>query len=68
MSSSEKIDLYSAAGVYLSEAQNPIPPTYTLHTYVQTVYLFTQGGGEGRVEPEIRGEEQHRRDILHCLV
>jgi hypothetical protein len=29
-----------AAGVYLYEAQNPIP----LSTY--TVYLFTQGGGE----------------------
>ncbi len=50
MSSSEKIDLY-AAGVYLSEAQNSIPPP-PLHTvYVHTVYFFTQetregGGGE----------------------
>jgi hypothetical protein len=34
-----------------------IPP---LHTYVYTVYLFTQGKGElGRVEPEIRLERQH---------
>jgi hypothetical protein len=31
-----------AAGVYLSEAQNPITPP-PLHTHV---YLFTQKGGE----------------------
>jgi hypothetical protein len=39
-----------AAGVYLSEAQNPLHPP--LHTeYVYTVYLFTQrGGGEAGVE------------------
>jgi hypothetical protein len=33
------------ADVYLSEAQNPIPPLYTV--YVYTVYLFAQGRGEG---------------------
>jgi hypothetical protein len=44
MSSSLKIDLLRgfAAGVYLSEAQNAIlPPPYT-------VYLLTQGSGEGK--------------------
>ncbi len=35
-----------AAGVYLSEAKNPIPlPLHTVNEY--TVYLFTQGRGEG---------------------
>jgi hypothetical protein len=50
-----------AAGVYLSEAQNPIPPplTYCITVYVCTVYLVTQGRGEGdRVEPGRRLEGQ----------
>ncbi len=47
-----------ATGVYLSEAQNPIPPppphTHTLCRCIQ-YNLFTQEGGEGgRVEPERR--------------
>ncbi len=53
MSSSKKFTCKGgfAAGVYLFEAQNPIPPP-PLHTeYVYTVYLFTQGGG---------GELNHR--------
>jgi hypothetical protein len=47
-----------AAGVYLSEAQNLIPPL--IHCiYVYAVYLFTKGQGEGeRVEPERRLEGQ----------
>ncbi len=54
----KKIYLYRdfAAGVYLSEAQNPIPPPlHTVYVYsIQyTVYLFTQGRG-GRVEQERR--------------
>jgi hypothetical protein len=41
-----------AAGIYLSEAQNPItpPPPYTLHTvYVYPVNLFIRGRGGGRL-------------------
>jgi hypothetical protein len=46
MSSSKKVDLLwdFAAGVYLSEAQNPYLPPYTVN--VNTLYLFTQGRGE----------------------
>jgi hypothetical protein len=60
MTSSKKINLYRhfAAGVYLSEAPEPLTPL-PLHTvYVNTVYLFKQGrgGGGGRVEPERRLE------------
>ncbi len=62
MLSSKKIDLYRdfAAGVFLSEAQNPIPP-HPLHTvYVYTVYLFTQGRvARGRDETERNFEVQH---------
>ncbi len=49
MSTSKIIDLYRdfAAGIYLSEAQNPIPPPPLQTVYVYTVYLFTQGRGEG---------------------
>ncbi len=50
MSSSKRIDLKGTfpAGVYLSEAQNPIPPPpYTLYSvYLYTIYLITQWRGE----------------------
>jgi hypothetical protein len=47
-----------AAGVYLSEAQNPIPippPTHCIRVY--SILIHTGGGG-GRIEPERRLEEQ----------
>jgi hypothetical protein len=51
MSSCKKIiDLYRnyATGVYLSEAQNPTAPPYTLYTCIQYSYsVFTQGWVEG---------------------
>jgi hypothetical protein len=54
-----------ATGVYLSEAQNPIPPPppYTLFMWLYTVYLFTQGRGGRRVEPERRGERQQFAEL-----
>ncbi len=61
MSSAKKIDLLRdfAAGVYLSEAQKPIPHNPPpLHTvYVYTIYLFTQWRGGGG-KPERKGEGQ----------
>jgi hypothetical protein len=65
MLSSKKIYLYRdfAAGVFLSEDQNPIPHLpHLLHTvYVYTVYLFAQGrvGGGGGDEPErmLKGQQ-----------
>ncbi len=66
MSSSKKIGLQRdfAAGVYLSEAKNPVsPPLYTLYTCIQYTYIFTQGRrrGGGGVEPKRRGKGKHRR-------
>jgi hypothetical protein len=43
----QKIDLERdfAAGVYLSEAQNPIhPPPYTLYRCIQYTYSHREGG------------------------
>jgi hypothetical protein len=48
MSSSKKIDLKRnfAAGVYLSKAQNPMPPPYTLIlTYLFTCEVIPHGPG-----------------------
>ncbi len=50
MSSSKKIDLYRdfAAGVYLSEAPNPItPPLYTLYTCIMLQIHKGKGGRRG---------------------
>jgi hypothetical protein len=66
-----------AAGVYLSEAQNPIPPP-PLHTvYLYTEYFFTQGMRGGvEIEPEwkLRGnssqswvENANMTDIISSL-
>jgi hypothetical protein len=61
MSSSKKIDLKRdfAAGVYLSEAQNPIPPPHTHCTCIQYTYSHRERERGGRVELERRGERQH---------
>ena len=60
-----KIDLFRdfAAGVYLSEAQNPIPspPPYTLYIYVYTLYsiLIHTGKGEGQLFTKLGRKFQH---------
>jgi hypothetical protein len=57
MQSSKKIDLLRdfAAGVYRSEAQNPIPPINTVQ-YMGTQYTHShrEGGRGERVEQERR--------------
>jgi hypothetical protein len=52
------------AGVYLSEAQNPIPlpPLHTV--YVFTVYLFTHKERGARVDPERRLEGQQFNSLV----
>jgi hypothetical protein len=42
---SKKIPVKGLCGIYLSEAQNPIPPPLLHPVNVYTVYLFTQGRG-----------------------
>jgi hypothetical protein len=58
MSSSKKINF--AAGVFLSDAQKPIPspPPYTLHTCTLYTYSRENWVGGGESEPERRLEEQ----------
>ena len=60
MSSSQKIDLQRdfAAGVYLSEAQNPMTPPPTQCIRVNSILIHTGRGLGGRVEPERRFEGQ----------
>ncbi len=38
----ENLPVKGLCGIYMSEAQHPIPPLHTV--YVYTVYLFTQRG------------------------
>ncbi len=47
-----------AAGVYLSEAQNPIhpPPPCTMYTCVQYIYSHMEGGGGGG-ERRLEGQQ-----------
>jgi hypothetical protein len=51
-----------AAGVCLSNAPSPpmnphpSPPLSTVYMYTTYMYIFTQGKGAGRVEPETRLE------------
>ncbi len=47
-----------AAGIYLSEVQNP-PPPFTLYTCMQYMYLFTQGWGGGELNQR-EGERGNR--------
>ncbi len=49
MSPSKKVDLERdiEAGVYLSKAQNPIPPLPTVYVYTVHILIHTgKGGGE----------------------
>jgi hypothetical protein len=49
-----------AAGVYLSEAQNPIPP-YTLYTCIQYTYSHREGReGESLIREKVRGALVHK--------
>jgi hypothetical protein len=63
MSSSKKIYLCRdfAAGVYLSETQNPIPPslTHCIRVYsVSVLYTYSHREGRGGVQPDRRLEGQ----------
>ncbi len=58
MSPSKKVDLERdiEAGVYLSEAQNPIPSlTHRIRVYAYSNYSHKEGG---RIEPKRRLERQ----------
>jgi hypothetical protein len=59
MSSSKKIylEIDFAAGVYLSEAQNPIPPPYTLYTCIKYTYSHREWGeGESLIREKVEGQ------------
>ncbi len=54
-----------AAGIYLYEAQKPIPPPpYTVFLY--TVYLHShREEGGGKVEPELNSSQSWVENTLH---
>ncbi len=58
-----------AAGVYLSEAQNPIPPSLTHCIRVYSIIIHTGKGrkGGGGVEPQRRGKGQQEREQITNL-
>ncbi len=52
-----------AAGVYLSEAQDPIPlPPYTLYTCIHSILIDTGKGGEGGELNQRDGERGNREE------
>ena len=60
MSSSKKIDVLRdfAAGVYLSEAQNPKPtPLHTVYTCIQYTYSHREGGEKLEPERSLEGQQ-----------
>jgi len=64
MSSSKKLTCKGdfAAGVYLSEAQNPIPPlTYCIRVYSILIHTGKGGRGEERgTREKVRGATVHK--------
>jgi hypothetical protein len=54
-----------AAGVYLVEAQDPIPPPYTV--YVYKVYLFTRGRGGESLSHRVNTEWQWPLSGVHSM-
>jgi hypothetical protein len=70
MSSSKKFTCIGdfAAGVYLSETQNPIPPSHTHCIRIYSILIHTGKSGGGRVELERRGEGQQGREQITSWV
>jgi hypothetical protein len=58
MSSFKKVDLsrdFCVRGVYLSEAQNPIPPLLTVYMKNSILIHIWRGGGESLTREKGRG-------------
>ncbi len=59
MSSFKKVDLsrdFCVRGVYLSEAQNPIPPLHTVYMKNSILIHIWRGGGGGREFNQRKGQ------------